>query len=226
MNEFINAKKNSKNFKGEIKVKDENFLGRFVKSMLNPTPLNLKFRKSFNLNENYRLVYLIENERLFLITHNIINLLFPVFFLFVGVFIVSELTGRSQMSKSFEHPYQFISFLTIWFSFAYFLAKRVQSATIFRIYYNQKENKFAFIRLKGLFKFDKEDFTKENVILRFGLEPINQNKVIKNLTKNFGNVYINNRLRQIDYKLFSSEEVMEKMFGKKNVDYLRSKSKI
>ncbi|CAF0717812.1 unnamed protein product [Brachionus calyciflorus] len=222
LQDFIAQKEASKQNISNIKVKDDNFLGRLAQKILNPTPLNLKFRQKFFLNEDYRMVYLIENERLFLILQNAINLIFPVFFFFVGVFAIAELTGNSQMSKSFEDPYLFVSFLTIWFSFAYFMAKKVQSVTIFRIYYNQKEDKFALIRMKGLFKFEKEDFVRQNVVLRSEVD--NQNQLVKNLTKNFGNVYINNKLRQIDFKMISSQDVVQKMLGKKNYQILKNKS--
>lgn len=167
------------------------------------------------------MVYLIENERLFLITHNLINLILPVFVLFVGIYVIAELNDQSLFPKSVENPYFFLIFLSVWFSFAYFMATRVRKSTIFRIYYNQKEDKFAFIRMKGLLKFEKEDFVRQNVYLRAVAS--NQNEFIKNITRNFGNVYINNTLRQIDFKLFSSNEVIQKMVGKKQFEYLKKK---
>lgn len=221
--EFVSKKKASGGPVAEkIRIKDDSLLGRFVQRMFNPKPLNIQIRQKFNLNENYRMIYIIDNERTFMIIHTIINSSLPIFVILIGAYLIAELNGTSLLPKSVEEPYFFLFFLSIWFAFAYFMSTRIQSTTIFRIYYNQKDDKFAFVRMKGFLKFEKEDFVRQNVIIR--AVATNQSEFVKNLTKNFGNLYINNRLRNVDFRLFYSNDVIQKMVGKKQYDILRNKS--
>ncbi len=213
---------NNKNSRLIENEKDSIFV-RVVKRMFNPTPLNDKLREKFNLDSNYKLIYLIEKERANLILFNLTNLLFPLFFSLGGFFLFAELTGISQMSKSFENPLLFLTILNIYFGFAYFVTRLTQSRTVFRIYYNEKLDKFVLFRNKGLINFKMEEFTKQNVKYRFMDNEKNQNTFIRNLTQSQGNIYINNHLRQLEFSQFSSIEMIEKLLDEKSFQLVKHK---
>ncbi len=206
----------------KINEKDSWFV-RLVKNLIKPKPLNAKFREKFNLNEDYKLVYWILNERLVLLNYVSLNLLFPTFMTLVSIFAYAEFTGKSKMKQSFENPYEFIGLITAWFTFLFILARKNQSTTIFRIYHNEKENKFALVRLRNLLKFEKEEFKSENVKLKFDLtdqKPIN--RLVQNLNRNIGNVYINNKLKNVDFHLFKSKKDIESFLGTKTYENLKA----
>lgn len=195
---------------------NDGVLTRLVKNSLNPTPLNISFRNKFNLDNNYKLVYLIDRERMHLIIFGLMNCLFPLFIMLICLFAYSELTENSKVSEAFESPYLFIGTLSAYFLLIFFISKMVQSRTVFRIYYNEKLEKFTLIRIKGLFNFKSEDFKSKNVIYRIKQNNANQTDAfIKNISNATGNVYINNKPRRIDFTQFSAPNIIEIMFGSK-----------
>ena len=189
---------------------------------MNPKPLNVRLRQS--LDDSYRLVYLIDNERLHLIVYSLINIVFPCMFLLIGVFIYAELTGASQMSKSFDHPYLITAGGTFYIALIYFITRKTQSFNIMRIYYSEtKDNFVSFRQLNVTSKYKMDTFTSKDVVCRF--DPMLKKKsgtIVELLTKNLGNVLIKGELRQINFKQFSSNTVLEKMIGKKNMGYLKN----
>ena len=204
----------------------ENILEKFVKSLFNPTPLNTRFRKDFNLGENYKLVYLLENERMHLFLNYFMNLLFPPLLLSCFTILMAELTGLSKFNEVYDQTYFYLAGVTCWLVFVYALAKKTQKSTIMRIYFDQQANKFVSIRMGSFFRFKKEEFTPDNVVYRFGPSLENKIKYFENMTKRHGNVYINNTLQQVNFKHFTSNNVVEKMVGSKSFNYLKSKSEL
>lgn len=215
INELIKNKTNDR-----FAVKHEfGFISEKINKYFNPKPLNLKFRQQFNLTEDFKLVYLVDNERLFLILHSLINTLFPIAFVLLVIFLFAELTGRSKVSEAIEMPIEFMGFLSVWLVTTFIIARLSQKATVYRIYFNNKENKFALVKIQGILKFAKEEFTPKDVRYRFSRKVDNDNNnnikniIIENLTRNQGNVYINNKLRQINFNLFQSSEITRIMVG-------------
>lgn len=100
------------------------------------------------------------------------------------------------------------------FKIFYLIFKR--STTVLRIYHSQKENKYVLFRLSGIIKLIKEDFQAKNFILRTDKKAREiESKYVSFLTKFHGNVFINNRLRQIDFKQFLSPEIAQKLRAQK-----------
>lgn len=97
--------KNIKHSDGyKFSEKPENFITRMVRKSLNPTPINTEVRAKFGITADYKLCYLINNERVHLIVFGLMNSVFPAFFALVGILTVTELTGQSQFFQSFENP--------------------------------------------------------------------------------------------------------------------------
>jgi hypothetical protein len=209
----------------KIVESNDSILTRFVKKFLNPTPINENLRVKFNLNNDYKMIYCMDKERMNLLLFSLINMFFPIFFLLVGVFVYAELTGKSQFSKSFEQPYEFLSVLTAYALFLYFISRNFQKKCVFRIYYNEKLDKYALFKVNGLVKFRMEEFTAKEVSYRFlANDAAKKNVLIQNLTKSQGNVYINNKLRNIEFNLFSSNS-LEKFIGTKAYNLIKLESK-
>lgn len=206
----------TKNVEGEkyraVKEND-NILSRLIKNSLNPTPINISFRQRFKLDDNYRLVYLIDRERLHLIIFGLMNLLFPIFIVTLGLLAYTELTGRSQIPETAEDPYLFLGALSAYFLLIFSISRMVQSRTVLRIYYNEKLNKFVLIKLRGILNFKNEEFISKNVIYKQTKHQNKMDNFVQNITKTTGNVYINNKIRRIDFNQFSSAKIIEKMFG-------------
>lgn len=222
-NHDLNEYMKTKNMPYVIKDTD-NLLTRMVKKIIRPKSLNLQFRERFNLNNDYKLVYWIQNESLILTCFVLINFMFPIFLLFIGVLGYAEATGGSQLSKSFESPHEAMAMIILWLGTVLFIARKNQKITVFRIYYNEKEDKFALIRMRRLLKFEKEDFKSENVKYRFDNKLDTKSaQLVKSITKNLGNTYINKDIKNIDYKLFSDHTVLKKFLGPSSYDYLKSK---
>ncbi len=212
---------------GNPNIEDnKNILAKIVKMIVNPVPINIRLREKFGIDESYRLIYLIENERSNLVIYSLINVLFPLILAFISLFSYAEMTGASQMHKSFDNPYLFVGTLTIYVCFIYFLARKTQSFNIMRIYYNETKNEFISFRQTGILaKYQRDTFTAKDVVFRFDPEIINQqNRFFYLLTRQFGNVYIKNQLRLINFKQFSSDTVLEKMVGRKNMELIKKKS--
>lgn len=221
--EYLKEKKDLSKHKydDQLPLKD-NLIGRIFKSVANPKPLNTKFRERFNLNDNYRLVYVIENERLTLISNVIASLAMPIFIAIIVIISLAEATGSSQLSKSFENPHLFLGAFSVWFFGVYFILNRSKNATVFRIYKNIKDDTFVMLRLKGVLKFVREDFTKKDFLLKSNAIGASSQKTQSNVLKNMsGNVKINGKNRQVDFKLFSSDEILENLIGKENFLKLR-----
>lgn len=142
--------KNIKSTNGlRMQEPSDNLLTRMIKRSLNPTPLNTNLREKFKLDKNYKLVYLVDKERMHLIVFGAMNALMPLLFLMLGGFAYAEFTGQSQMSKSFENPYLFVATVAVYFGFVFTMSRLAQVRTVFRIYYNEATEKFVLIRLKG-----------------------------------------------------------------------------
>lgn len=147
---FTKKHQNIKHSQGfRIEDKRENFLTRMVQKALNPTPLSTDLRDRFKLGHDYKLIYMIDSERLHLITFGLMNSVFPLFFLLGGVFLYAEYTEMSQITRSFDNPYLFITTLAGYFCFAFYMSRLSQNRTIFRIYHNEALDKYVLIRLKG-----------------------------------------------------------------------------
>ncbi len=227
--DFIKEKQknNSPAYGNPILEENDNILARIAKIITNPIPINVRIREKFGIDESYRLIYLIENERSNLVIYSLINVLFPLILAFAGLFAYAEMTGASQMSKSFDHPYLFVGSMTLYIFLIYFIARKTQSFNIMRIYYNEAKNEFVSFRQTGILaKYTKDTFTSKDVLYRSDPEVIKQqNKIVYLLTRQFGNVYIKNQLRQINFNQFSSDTVLEKMVGKKNLELIKKMSK-
>jgi hypothetical protein len=220
-------KQNSKISKAnEINEKDS-LLAQLTKKIMNPVPLNIRLRQDHNLDDSYRLVYLIDNERTLLIVGTLVNLLFPIVFIFLGVFAYAEYTGASQLGTTFDHPYLYVAGFSSYLSLVYFMANRNMSLNLMRIYYNASKDQFVSFRKTGMFfKYEMETFTSKDVIYRFDPRLTdNKSKIMHALTRNFGNIYIKNQLREVNFAKFSSDQVLVKMIGQKNTEYIKSKLK-
>jgi hypothetical protein len=204
----------------------DNIVTRTIKKFLNPKPLNISFRVKFNLDDDYKLFYLIDRERVHLVIYGLLNSLIPLFFLVISLFIYSEMTGSSNISEEIEDSYLFISGVSIYFLLISIISKLFQSRTIFRIYYNEKLSKFVLIRIKGIIGFKSEEFTSSNVIYRVAVKKPGTDQFLKNINLSMGNVYINNKLRRLDFVQFSSPKAIEKMFGPKISNIIQSEIKI
>jgi len=210
--------KNSEGFR--VEDKRENFLTRMVQKSLNPTPLSTDLRKRFKLGEDYKLIYMIENERLHLITFGLMNSVFPLFFVLGGAFLYAEYMDMSQITRSFDNPYLFIVTLAAYFGFAFYMSRLSQNRTIFRLYYNEKLDKYVLIRLKGIIGFRSENFTAKDAI--FKLPDPNKNALLQNVDKAMGNVVINGRIRSVEFNQFSTQGSIKKLFGDKMYGLIQS----
>ena len=78
------------------------------------------------------------------------------------------------------------------------------------------KKKFFFNTL-GIISFQNEEFTSKNVVYREfnSTGKTGQDSFIQNLNKSTGNVYINNKLRRIDFAQFSSPSLIDKLFSQK-----------
>ncbi len=143
----------SKLKKNDIDVSKENFFTRLIQKSLNPTPINNNLRDKFNLNMDYKLIYFIDRERIHMIVFGLMNSVFPIFFVLMGLFAYAEFTGQSQMIKSFDNPHLFTACVTGYFAFVFLMSRMAQARTIFRIYFNEKTGEFVMFRLGGLISF-------------------------------------------------------------------------
>lgn len=191
-------------------------LARSITSSLNPTPLNVRIREEYGLNDSYKLIYITPNERMSLIANAMGLVLLPIVVTLAAFLMLTEITGRSKFSESYENPMMFFSFVFAWFGVMLFSTIRIRSTTVLRIYHSQKEKKFVLFRLRGIIKLIKEDFEAKNFILRTDKKAREiESKYVSFLTKFHGNVFINNRLRQIDFKQFISPEIAQKLCAQK-----------
>ena len=200
-------------------------LTRLVKKLFKPTPLNDNLRVKFNLDKEYKLIYLLDKEGTALIIFGMANLLFPLFFVLVGFFVYAEYTEKSQITSSFENPYMFLATLTAYFSFAYFITKVGQSKVVLRIYHNPKLDRFVMFRSKGVYGFAKEEFGKQNIAYRFINEEKQKNLFISNLTRSQGNIYINNKLKRVEFEQFLNKDILLELFGPKAYNLIQSELK-
>lgn len=139
------------------------------------------------------------------------------------ILIIAELTGRAQFSQSFDHPKSFLSFIVGWFGFLLFMMVRVRGTMVSRIYYSDKLDKFVLFRPTGLVGFEPEHFGVNDFVLRTDKRAFEmENKVKRIITWYHGNVFINKRLRQIDFRQFSTDQVAEKLVGKANIQRLKN----
>ena len=101
------------------------------------------------------------------------------------------------------------------------------SLNLMRIYYNASKDEFVSFRKTGLFfKYNMEKFTSKDVIYRFDPNVVKKEGTIMHaLTRNFGNIFINNQLREVNFAKFSSDQVLVKMVGQKNTELIKSKLK-
>lgn len=222
--DFKINEKNKNAFKPENRKQktesNDNLLAKMVKMTVNPAPLNLKIREKFNLNDDFKLIYTIGNEQIYLISNGFINLLFPLIVALAGFIFVTELTGRSKFSESFEDFYIFSFGMLAWISCIYFIGKKIQKSTILRIYHNPKINQYVSIRTKNLFDHVKEEFKKEDVIYR-----LHAGNKVGPISKKLGNICIKNEPRQVEFDFFITNEAVEKLFGSECFKVLKSKYK-
>lgn len=107
-------------------------LGRSMKSFLNPTPLNVRIREE--LNDSYKLIYITPSERLSLIANAMGFVLLPIVVTLAAFLMLTEITGRSKFSESFENPLIFFAFVFAWFGVMLFATIRIRYNKIHRIY--------------------------------------------------------------------------------------------
>ena len=212
-------------------------LARLVKWLVNPKPLNIRLRNTLHLDNTCKLVYLIDNERLFIIVYASMSLFALMFVSLVGVFAYAELTGGSQMKKSFDNPYEITAGLTIWMVLIMLMVRHQQAVNILRIYYDEATNKFIAVNHKNFFKFVKTEFKPSDVTYRFDTDAasetaaatakatvkFNFKRAVDSFTQNFGNVYIKNELKMVNLKGFAAPNYIHKMFGKETYNKMESK---
>jgi hypothetical protein len=221
-NEFFSKEKQPLEEKGA-----QGTLGRMVKNLMAPKPLSFQFREKFNLSQDYKLIYFMPNERFVLMNFVILNITFPIFLVVMVIFAYGEYTGASQFEKSFEQPREFMLALTVWFTLLTLLARTHQKTTVFRIYHNEKTNQFALFRYRGLMKFQKDEFTQKNVQFKIDSQQDTAWSLLqKNMSKTFGNMKINGKSYNVDFKLFKSEDSLQKLIGTKAYAHMKAKSQI
>lgn len=189
---------------------------RIIKSIFNPKPLNIRIREQYGLNDAFKLIYILPNERQMLFTTSLGCIFFPLI-VATGVFlIITEFTGRSKFVESYESPKSFFAFVIIWFGIMLFMTYRIRSTTVYRIYHNPDEKMFILFRPgRGVLSLIREDFTPKDFLLRD--DPRAQqleSRLMYFVTKFHGNVFINKKLRQIDLGQFISDETAIKLMGK------------
>ena len=185
-------------------------------------------REQFNLNDSYKLIYLLGHERLQLFLYGIIVLIMPVFLSIVVILLGAELLGYSKLSESFERSYEFLTALLVYGGLIYFMTKRVQHVNVMRIYFNQETKKYVAVMMRGFVGLRKEEFTAAECVYRFDpiLKTGKTDKLFTKLTQKHGNVYIGGKLRTVDFKSFSSYNSIEKIFGARIVDVLKNRKEL
>jgi hypothetical protein len=195
----------------------DNWLGRLAQRMFAPKPFNVLFREKYNIDKNFKLIYLLPNERsvsLIFFTGHCVSL-------FIGcmltVIVAAETTGASNFRKSLEKPYQVMSAFTLYFLFVYAMVVSQQRATVLRIYHNKAANEFALIRKSGLISFKKVEFKARDVVAKLeNTASVGSLDILKNnLAKTMGNVKINGHGYHIDAKNFNSEQTGREFYGQK-----------
>jgi hypothetical protein len=207
-----------------------NPLSSLIRVVFNPISLNERLRRKFNMNDQnrYKLIYVVNNERLLLVLYGMINMMLPLYLFMIVVLLIAELTDRSQLKRSFERPYETIGVLFIFMSFVLFLSKQAQWRNVLRIYYDNKEKNFILIDSRGIFNFSQETFKHTDVIYKFAqskTKPLNmagRNPLFTNLKRNLGNTYINGRARSIELERFSSNKYLDMIFGESVADFIRN----
>lgn len=198
---------------------------RIIKSIFNPKPLNIRIREQHGLNDAFKLIYILPNERQMLFTTSLGCVLFPLI-VSTGVFLlITEFTGRSKFVESYQSPKSFFAFVIIWFGIMLFMTFRIRSTTVFRIYHNPDEKKFILFRPgRGVLSLVREDFTPKDFLLRD--DPRAQqleSRLMYFVTKFHGNVFINKKLRQINLEQFITDNTAIKLMGK-SVANIRNRS--
>lgn len=192
-------------------------------SAFNPKPLNVKLREQFNLPDTYKLVYIMPNERTTLIVNACGAVLFPIVVSIAALLFLAELTGRSQFSQSFDSPLSFFGFIFGWCGLMLVATYRMRSTTVSRIYHEKESGKFVLFRPSGLMRFKKEEFKPTEFLLRSDPRARKlESRFSSILTKFHGNVFINSRLRHIDFKQFSADNVVENLIGKETFKRLKN----
>ena len=205
------------------KLNKQNIVTRLVKKFLNPLELNERLRKSFNLGDDYKLIYLNENERLQLIVNGVALMLMPLCLWATLTIFLAELTGHSKLNEYFENTYIFLTSMILYGGIILMVAIHNQRTTILRIYFNETTNKYVSVKVSGLLKFKKEEFLSEMCTYRY--DPSLQKKknaFIEIMTKYYGNIYINGKLQRLDFKSFSSHASIKKLFGARIVEVLKA----
>jgi hypothetical protein len=200
----------------------QNILTRLVKKYLNPLELNVRLRKEFKLDEDFKLIYLLQHERMQLGINSISIMCIPLLFSCIVILLLGEMTGYSKLNESFENSYLFLTGMLFYVGVVILITIQNQRSAIMRIYFNETTNKYVSIRMKGFFKFRKEEFQSENCLYRY--DPAlakNKNAFVELMTKQYGNIYVNGKLQRVDFKSFSSYASIEKLFGQRIVGILK-----
>jgi len=132
--------------------KRQGMLPRLVQKLFNPKQLNVRFREEFSLGESYKLIYLLEQERMQLLLYSSLCLLTPLLIACLGSLLIAELTGYSKLNESFENVYLFLGFTLIYMCGVFAVLIVSQRANIMRIYFDEAANKCVAIRLNGFFR--------------------------------------------------------------------------
>lgn len=220
--DFMAEKSKSSNINKINIIKKESVLGNIFQSLFNPKPLNTILKEKFGLDDSYKLVYIIPNERNILIINVVGFFISLIVAALIPFIIVAELTGRAKLSESFESPLAFLTFFFLWASTVFVATVRFRKSNVTRIYYKQAENRYTLIRPKGIVSFCKEDFQSKDFVYRNDPSSKSFKSLINSLVNNFsGNVYINKQLRHIDFGQFISNKIIEDLVGKEQLNRMK-----
>ena len=199
-----------------IRENKDHILARFVKKIFKPRTLTERFSKEFNIDNSYRIIYMVKAEYGYIYIYYLTLMLIPLWGLFVVIFLNQQLGEHSETlppQQKVDNPLLYLAGQTAWVLMALVVAKQAVSSFILRIYYNQIQDKYKYVQLSRWFGFRSEEFTRNEI--KYIFPKPNQNLLIQNLSKARGNVYINDKIKRIEFEDFTSLAYVKKMLGER-----------
>jgi hypothetical protein len=170
------------------------------------------FPNLLKITPEYRLVYIIPNERIHLVSMGLLKITLLFIFLPLTFLIFAERFGLSRLEEVIDDFNLYAMTLYAWIMFVFVIVNCTLRHSILRIYYNQSKDKFLLVGSNYRFKYFKEDFSPDTFSHNMRQQSIST-QILTKANPIFGNCLVNGKRRYIDFQNFKSDEILKKLIG-------------